>query len=231
MQEAAIADTLFYQLNRSASRHPPPSIARMIRIFSTLAILSIALLLAALMMGISMGDLYAKPEPAQETLHWATLHRLTGVAAALAVVFVESIVVTYFIGTSRWCKEVVDTYRFDQAPVRASNRLKRKTFPWALAGMLAVVVIISLGGAADPATLRPNTQAWTDWHLVGAFLGIVFVAWTYLIAWNNIVANNTIIEQLVAEVGRVRQERGLDDPSPDAEFSPATPVIGSNRGG
>jgi len=172
------------------------------------------LLLAALMMGLTMGDLYAKPQPSMETYHWATLHRLTGVAAALSVVFVESIVVTYFIGTSRWCKEVVETYRFDPAPVAASNRLKRKTFPWALAGMLAVVGIIALGGAADPATLRPNTKAWTDWHLFGAFLGIIFVIWTYVVEWNNIVANHDIIEQIVAEVGRFRRDHGLDqDPT------------------
>jgi type IV secretory pathway VirB2 component (pilin) len=191
----------------------------MIRIFFTLASLSVLLLLAALMMGLTMGDLYARPEPSSSTLQWATLHRLTGIAAALAVVFVESVVVTYFIGTSRWCKEVVDTYGFDRAPVAASNRLKRKTFPWAVAGMLAVVGIIALGGAADPATLRPNTQAWADWHLYGALAGIVFVAWTYLVEWNNIVANHTIIEQIVAEVRRVRVERGLEESPSNAGIS------------
>ena len=77
----------------------------------------------------------------------------------------------------------------------ASNRLKRRTFPWALAGMFAVIGIIALGGAADPASPRINTQEWADWHLWGALLGIVFVAWTYLIEWNNIVANHAIIEQ------------------------------------
>ena len=188
----------------------------MIRIFLTLALLSIVLLLAALTMGLTMGDLYARPIPSQSTLQWATLHRLTGIAAALAVVFVESVVVTYFLGTSRWGKEVVETYRFDRGPIVASNRLKRRAFPWAVAGMLAVVGIIALGGAADPATLQPNTQAWADWHLFGAFLGIVFVAWTYLVEWNNIVANHAIIEQLVAEVGRVRREHGLEDSPAEA---------------
>jgi hypothetical protein len=189
----------------------------MIRIFFTLATLSIVLLVAATMIGLTIGDLYVKPMPDRETLQWATIHRLSGMAAALVVVFVESIVVTYFIGTSRWCKEVVETYQFDRAPVIASNQLKRKTFPWALAGMLAVVGVISLGAAADPATMRPNTQWWAYWHLVGAMLGIVFVAWTYLVEWNNIVANHSIIEHLVAEVGRVRRERGLDHGRPDGD--------------
>jgi uncharacterized membrane protein len=81
--------------------------------------------------------------PSQTTRHWATIHRLTGVAAALGVVFVHSLIVTYFIGTTRWCREVVETYRLDTGLVRASNQLKRRTFPWALAGMLAVVGIIA----------------------------------------------------------------------------------------
>jgi len=128
----------------------------------------------------------------------------------LAVLLVNSIVVTYFIGTSRWCKEVVETYQLDRAPVLKSNQLKRRTFPWALAGMLGVVAVIALGGAADPASLQPNTKAWANWHLIGAFLGIGLVAWTYLVAWNNILANHAIITGLVAEVSRLRKDRGLD---------------------
>lgn len=197
----------------------------MIRIFFTLASLSIVLLLAALMLGLTMGDLYAKPMPSAETFQWATIHRLTGIAAALGVVFVESVVVTYFVGTSRWCKEVAETYRFEMTPVAASNRLKRRTFPWAVAGMLAVVGIAALGGASDPATLRPNTQAWADWHLMGALLGIAFVGCTYFVAWNNIAANHRIIEGLVGEVRRFRQERGLDEVAADLPNQPQSPKI------
>ncbi len=167
-----------------------------------------------------MGDLYARPQPTQETLTWATRHRLTGVAAALVVVLVECIVVTYFIGTSRWCKEVVETYQLDPAFIQASNRLKRRTFPWVLAGMLVVGGVISLGGAADPgAIFGPNAQNWAYWHLIGALLGIAFVVWTYLISWNNIVANHVLIQQVLAEVARSRQERGFDDKLSTAEFS------------
>ena len=48
-------------------------------------------------------------------------------------------------------------------------------------------------------------------------LGIVFIVWTYLVEWNNIVANHSIIEHLVAEVGKVRRERGLDDSLPEGD--------------
>jgi hypothetical protein len=184
----------------------------MTRILFTLSSFSLILLGAALVLGLAIGDLYA-PQPTNETLNWATVHRLTGIAAALMVVFVESVIVTYFIGTSRWCKEVVETYSLDREVVAESNRLKRQTFPWALAGMLAVVGIIALGGASDPATGRPDTQEWAQWHLVGAISGIVLIAWTYLVAWNNVHANHAIIERIVAEVDRIRQERGWKEPA------------------
>ena len=76
--------------------------------------------------------------------------------------------------------------------------------------MLGVVTVIALGGAADPASLQPNTKAWTNWHLIGAFSGIGLVAWTYLVSWNNILANHAIISGLVAEVARLRKDRGMD---------------------
>jgi hypothetical protein len=171
-----------------------------------------------MVIGLSMGDLDAQSTP--ETLQRATWHRLTGLAAALGVVFVQSIVVTYFIGVSRWCREVVETYRLNVAAVAESNRLKRKTFPWALSGMLAVVVVIALGGAADTtATLHADSHGWAGWHLIAAFLGIVFVAWTYVIEWISIVAMYVVIEQTGAEVARIRRERGLDGNSPTADLS------------
>jgi hypothetical protein len=186
----------------------------MTRILLSLASLSLLLLVASMVVGLAVGNLYEKPQPAPETLGWATVHRLTGIAAALSVVFVESVIVTYFIGTSRWCREVVETYRFDPSSVQMSNQLKRKTFPWALAGMLAVVGVIALGGAADPATGRPDTQTWTNWHLFGALSGIALIAWTFVVAWINIAANHAIIEGLVAEVARIRGERGLTERAP-----------------
>jgi hypothetical protein len=181
----------------------------MTRILFTLASLAMILLIAALVIGLSIGNLYDNPSP--QTYHWLTLHFLTGVAAALAVVFVESVVVTYFIGTSRWCKEVTEAYGLDPSAVAASNRLKRRTFPWALGGMLAVVVVISLGAASDPSTGRPNTQDWADAHLVGAVVGLLLIGWSFVAAWNNVLANHRIIEGIVADVARVRREHGLED--------------------
>ncbi|MCA9189957.1 MAG: hypothetical protein R3E01_28745 [Pirellulaceae bacterium] len=138
------------------------------------------------------------------------MHMLTGVLAALMTVLVNSIAVTYFVGTSRWCKEVVQTY--DLAPdfiVRA-NRLKRGTFPWSLAGMLIVVGIIALGAASDPGTRRIDTAQWVTYHFMGAIVGSSLIAWALWVQFRNIRANHGIIEEVLAEVYRVRSERGLE---------------------
>jgi hypothetical protein len=75
--------------------------------------------------------------------------------------------------------------------------------------MLAVVGIIALGGAADPATGRPGTELWANWHLVGSLLGLLFIGWTYVAAWNNVAAQHAIIEQLVTQVEQARRQHGI----------------------
>jgi hypothetical protein len=191
----------------------------MSRIFPSLASLSLGLFLAAIIMGLSLGDIYEIP-PTESTSLWKGVHMLTGTAAALAVVFVHSIAITYFIGTSRWCKEVTDTYHLDPEFLRTSTQLKRKTFPWALIGMFAVVVVAAMGAASDPGTGRPDTADWAQIHLVAAFLGLTLIAWTYYRAWLNIVENQAVIQKIVDAVAAIRKERGLDTPDTQPTTTP-----------
>jgi hypothetical protein len=173
-----------------------------------LAWLAVVMVAAAMFVGFSIEDLHS--DHSETMLRWATVHRLVGVASALAVVLVNCIVVTYFIGTSRWCKEVCETYRLAPSHVARSTMLKRRTFPWAVMGMLAMVGVVALGGAADPATLRPGTAAWVTPHLVGALAGLALVGWSFLVEWQNIHANHAVITDILAEVRRIRAERGLE---------------------
>jgi hypothetical protein len=189
----------------------------MTRIFPMLASFSLMLMGVAMTLGLTIGDLYAQPVAA-ETLVWATRHRLIGVAAALFVVLVESIGVTYFIGTSRWCKEVTETYRLPAADLAESTRLKRSAFPWLVVGMLTVVGVSALGAASDPGTGRPNTQWWTDIHFIAALGGGCLIGWTYYRAWLKIADNQRVIERIVAQVRQIREERGLDQPAPIEPF-------------
>jgi hypothetical protein len=180
----------------------------MTRIFVSLAWFALVLMAATLVLGLAIDDLHNDHSP--EMLRWATVHRLSGVASALVVVLVNSIVVTYFIGTSRWCKEVGEAYALDPQFIRRSTALKRRTFPWAVMAMLAVVGVIALGGAADPATALPHTADWVIPHLLGAIAGLAFIAWAFFVEWNNIHANHQVIDEVLAEVRRIRSERGLE---------------------
>lgn len=182
------------------------------RIFVTLAIASMSFMAATFLIGLSLGDV---SNPADvDVQRWATVHRICGMLAAVGVTFVHSIVVTYFIGTSRWCKEVVTTYQLEKEPMVESTQLKRRTFPVAVLSMLTVVGIAALGGAADPAAamkLQPlGGIGWNHVHLAGAVLGMCWIGYSLIIEWNNIQANGRIIAGIMQEVRRIRMERGLE---------------------
>jgi peptidoglycan/LPS O-acetylase OafA/YrhL len=178
------------------------------RVFSRVATFAVALLVATAGLGIWLGDLHGQTDP--QMLRWGTVHRLSGVLAALLVVLVNSMAVTYFIGTGRWCREVVETYGLDPAYIDRSRTLKRRAFPFALLAMLAVVAIVALGGAADPASGRPGTQDWVTPHLIGALALVAAIAWLFQLQLPNMRRQHELIEDVLGEVRAVRNARGLD---------------------
>jgi hypothetical protein len=219
------------------------------RIFTTLALFSVALLCANIVLGLAIGDYNGvfdefsergsvirqqraelwdqRPRPKAKIAKLdaqfdteksqlapiesrAIVHILLGVATALVAVLVNSICVTYFVGTSRRIREVVETYDFPQAWIAEANRIKRRTFPWAVAGMLTAVGIIALGAAAHPGTIRAGTASWVTPHMLGAMLGTAFIAYAFFVQHQRICANYEIIRRIVAKVKEVRRAKGLD---------------------
>ncbi len=79
-----------------------------------------------------------------------TIHMLLGAGGTLVAILVNCITITYFIGTSRWCKEVSDTYRLPAELAERSTQLKRSTFPWAVLSVVCLIALVALGAAADP---------------------------------------------------------------------------------
>ncbi len=187
----------------------------MIRIFTTLSLLAGSLVVVTLLLGLYIGDLHdpsllANRDALSSLVRLAIIHKMLGLASALVVVFVNSIVVTYFIGTGRWCKEVVETYSLDRTLLRRSTILKRRTFPWAVVCMLVIVGVIALGAAADPGRPNPGTELWVTPHLIGAFLGLAFVVATFFVEAQRIREHHVVIGDILAEVKRIRLERGLE---------------------
>jgi len=139
-----------------------------------------------------------------------SVHILLGIGSSLFVVLVCSIAVTYFIGTGRWCREVVEAYGLAPEILRENQLLKRKSFPWALGGILTALGVSALGAAADPGTGMASTADWVIPHLFAALVGICLISYCLYALWGYIVRNNEVINRVMREVHARRQGRGLE---------------------
>ncbi len=127
-------------------------------------------------------------------------HMMLGILAALVTVLVNSISVTYFIGTGRWCKEVSETYRLSSSFVERANGLKRRTFPWSLLGIVTTLAIATLGAASDPGTLHESTRQFVAPHYFAAIGGTLVIAWALWRQSRGIRLNSRLIEEILAAV-------------------------------
>lgn len=138
-----------------------------------------------------------------------TLHLLLGSGAALMAILVNSITITYFVGTSRWCREVCETYRIAGGLAAQSAKLKRSAFPWALAGVLTVIAIVGLGAAADASGANHlRSAAFVTPHYIAAMAGLLVIAVSFWVQAQRIAENYAIIEQILAQVKTIRESRG-----------------------
>jgi len=148
-----------------------------------------------------------------------SIHILMGIGSALFVVLVCSISITYFIGTGRWCQEVVETYKLDLKILQENQRLKRRSFPWAVGGMLTVLAVSALGAASDPGTGMQQTAQWVTPHLFAALAGLCLIGYCLYALWGCIVGNHQVIARVMREVQVRRDNQGLaadreeDDPA------------------
>ncbi len=141
---------------------------------------------------------------AQAKTRW---HILASLFASLVSVLVNCLSVTYFIGTGRWCLEVVDAYGLDDDLVVQARKLKRRSFPWSLIGVLATIAMAALGAAADPSTLLANTQQWVKLHAIVSVAGTALVIVALALQRRYLGQNQHLIDRIVQEVQAARTER------------------------
>lgn len=143
-----------------------------------------------------------------------SLHFFLGVGSSLLAILVCSITVTYFVGVSRWCKEVAEAYKLDRGLIDDSQRLKRQAFPWAVCGMLTMVAIVFFGGGSDP-TIDLNLGAdarrslFKQLHYWSALGGVAFLALSFWKQGEKIAANYAIVARVLAGVQRARAAKSL----------------------
>jgi hypothetical protein len=238
--ESHRASGLVSQRQETKDNRQLPTELTLPRIFFSLAVTSLILIATALTYGLLGGDyngisrqlrdlqsasaaaqndtaterfdekreaILARLKPIQNHVR---IHMLLGILASLVSILVQSIGVTYFIGTGRWCKEVVEAYDFDGRLVQQSTKLKRQAFPFAMLGIAVVLTISALGAAADPGTLRETTANYVRPHLWAGMIGMGVVAIALWMQASAIRRNQALIESILQRVKEVRQSRGLE---------------------
>jgi hypothetical protein len=145
------------------------------------------------------------------------VHIWLGIIAVFVNLLVNSVSITYFIGTSRWCSEVVHAYKLDQELADQSRRLKRRSFPWALLGILVTLGIASLGAAADPEAVVLNPSTWVTAHWTLAMAGTILIGIAFVVQARALNANYQVINTIMQHVEARRASQRDNDESSSTE--------------
>lgn len=172
----------------------------MTRIFGIIASLNGLLLLASLGSGILSWFQRGSERDAPVYL----VHFVLGLTTALTTLFVHCLVLTYFLGTGRWVKEVCLAYGMpdDDVP-RQTRDIKRRNTPRVLLAMLVTIAAAAAGMAAQQ-------RAWPGWiHFVLSLSTLAVNSYVFALEYVNLRLNGRLLDAVVAEVERIRAERGL----------------------
>ncbi|HZT82115.1 MAG TPA: hypothetical protein VFA26_17945 [Gemmataceae bacterium] len=171
----------------------------MTRIFSTLAVLTSLLLLAAFTAGVVSWWGGAAGRGASPYL----VHYALGLISSLAVLFLHCLAITYFLGTGRWVKEVCLAYGLPDDLPRQTRDIKRGNTPYAILAMLLTIAAAAAGQAVQ-------FDLWPRWlHFTLAVAALAVNGWVFTIEYRNMARNVGIIDQVMAETERIRAEHGL----------------------
>jgi hypothetical protein len=172
----------------------------MIRLFPLIAGVNTVALLAALMSGL----ISWWGRASESNLDIYLLHFVLGLTAALTTLFVHCLVLTYFLGTGRWVKEVCLAYGLpDQEMPRQTRDIKRRNTPRVILAMLVTIAAAAAGAAAQQ-------RVWPGWvHLVLAPVTVLLNVYVFFVEYGNMRINVRILDSVMSDVDRIRAERGL----------------------
>jgi len=143
-------------------------------------------------------------EEFQPKLGRLTTHIWVGIVAALLTLLVNAVAITYFLGTARWCREVVETYDLDRELAHASLLNKRRAFFLAFLSMSAILAIVVFGALADPVrSYRSDLETVVRWRTVHFFVAVLGSGWiilSYFWQIQRIAGNSKIIRTIMDQV-------------------------------
>ncbi|GAC1334324.1 MAG: hypothetical protein NVSMB14_01380 [Isosphaeraceae bacterium] len=166
------------------------------RIFLGLAIAAGTFLSASVILGF-----VASGEPRGPHEVWHGIHLLFGLGTVLTALMTHSIVFTYFLGTTRWVKEVAEVYRMPEWVYSQARKNKSKAFPFEIWSMSLIGATAWVGAASDAKGLNPL------WHLAVATLTIGFNLGAFVVEYGAIVAQARLILEVKDRADRQREEQ------------------------
>jgi hypothetical protein len=181
----------------------------MTRIFTILATLNMVAFVAAFATGfVSQGQ----HEAARLDESAYVIHFVVGLAAVLLNLLVHCLIMTYFLGTGRLIKEVTLVYQLpDERWARPTRDLKRDNTPKAILAMLLAIAVAAAGEGA-------RHEVWPWWiHLVLACAALLLNLWVFRVEYRNVAVNGRILDEVIAEVERIRAAHGLPSSAEEIE--------------
>lgn len=184
------------------------------RIFLTLAVLANLTMIVSLVLGLKIGDPMQDGGLNPEVNASIGTHILIGLGALSGTTLVHALLFTYFMGTGRWIEETSEAYHLSDDFHKANQKVKYRTLPGILISFLMILATGTLGAVADTATtaslesvtgLKDATLHFT--MAVSTWLVTLIINVTQYVAINQ---NSSIVEAVLAEVRRIRLERGLE---------------------
>jgi len=169
------------------------------RIFLRLAVANGTLLVALFVMG-----LFASAEPRGQghpPAVWHGTHVLLGVFATMFTLLVHSIVYTYFLGTNKWVKEVVEVYEMPEWVAAQSKANKKKAFRFEFYSMALIGAAAWLGAGADAQGLDPT------WHLAATSTAVAFNFAAFFAEYAVIIAQARLLLEVKARADQQREAR------------------------
>ncbi len=166
------------------------------RIFLTLAVTNISLLVASLVLGFG-----ASAEPRAPGAVWHGTHVLIGILTTMVTLLVHSIVYTYFLGTHKWVKEVVRVYQLPDWVLAQSKKNKSKAFRFEFWGMTLIGISAWLGAGADAQGMNPL------WHLGVVSITFAFHLGAFTVEYLTIIAQARLLLEVKARADALREER------------------------
>jgi hypothetical protein len=175
-----------------------------------LALLGTVTLVIAMVLGLSIDDPMVATAAVQAGVQY---HFLTALAALCFATLVHAIVLTYFMGTGRWIEETSNAYRLPAEFHTRSQSIKYRTIPAMVGAFLLLLCTGALGAAADPAAPM-QFKGWlgmtpATWHLSSAIVTVLANIGVNYLEFRALERNGEIVDQVLAEVRRIRMEKGL----------------------